>query len=507
MYDPDPEHGWSLSFAGCGFLGFYHLGVTHCLSDRAPHLLRNARMFFGASSGSMHCVTFLAGVPLARVVQVLTDLVRQVRSQSLGILHPSFNMHEYFREALHRHLPANVHQLVSGKVGISLTRVSDWENVLVSDFQSKDEVVDALLCSCFIPFVCGVIPPSFRGVRYVDGGITNSVPFFDTKKTITVSPFYGECDICPKAKSTNFFHVDVSKLNVHVCLQNCQLLFQMLFPPDVKPLVRPPCGCRVGGAFSPREGRRATPALRFTWRLGLQVLGEICLRGYLDAARFLEKNGFCDRPPPPCLSLSSEEREVLRLPRETRSLEASREGAGWWTRLEGDGLLDHLRRNLLPWDDSILQTVSPKLTAALSEVAKTRGGCLSKIRSFLPVKVLTYAMLPCTLPVESAVAAAHRLVTWLPDVPDDVQWLQSMACQACSRVTTHLFPTCRLASPQARGGTCGSHRDVAADTAAPDSAAGPEQGGPGGGGGEVGAAPGDRGLVPRGAPHCLTGFL
>ena len=64
MYDP--ERGWSLSFAGCGFLGFYHIGVTRCLSERAPHLLRNARRFFGASAGALHCAFFLSGVPLGR---------------------------------------------------------------------------------------------------------------------------------------------------------------------------------------------------------------------------------------------------------------------------------------------------------------------------------------------------------------------------------------------------------------------------------------------------------
>ncbi|XP_045042828.2 1-acylglycerol-3-phosphate O-acyltransferase PNPLA3 isoform X2 [Desmodus rotundus] len=398
MYDP--KYGWSLSFSGCGFLGFYHLGATQCLSDRAPHLLRDARMFFGASAGSLHCVSFVAGVPL--------DLVWKARSRTLGTLHPSFNMSQYFRDSLHRYLPDNVHQLISGKVGISLTRVSDLENVVVSDFQSKDEVVDAVLCSIFVPFFCGMIPPSFRGVRYMDGGVSNSIPFSDTKTTITVSPFYGEYDICPKVKSTNFFHVDVSKLSLRICLQNLYLLSQTLFPPDIK------------------------------------VLGEICLRGYLDAARFLEENGLCDRPPAPCPSLSSKELEVLTLPQETRSLEASREGAGWQTRLEGDELLDHLRRSLLPWDESILQTVSPELTTVLSEVARTRGGYMSKICSLLPVKVLSYVMLPCTLPVESAIAAVQRLVMWLPDIPDDVQWLQSIACQACSRVTKYLFPACRF---------------------------------------------------------------
>lgn len=60
----DPERGWSLSFAGCGFLAVYHIGATRCLSERAPHLLRDAHMFFGSSSGALHCVIFFAGIPL-----------------------------------------------------------------------------------------------------------------------------------------------------------------------------------------------------------------------------------------------------------------------------------------------------------------------------------------------------------------------------------------------------------------------------------------------------------
>lgn len=62
MYDP--ERRWSLSFAGCGFLGFYHIGATLCLSERAPHLLRDARTFFGCSAGALHAVAFLCSLPL-----------------------------------------------------------------------------------------------------------------------------------------------------------------------------------------------------------------------------------------------------------------------------------------------------------------------------------------------------------------------------------------------------------------------------------------------------------
>lgn len=42
----------NFSFAGCGFLGIYHVGVASCLKQHAPQLLKNAK-FAGASAGAM----------------------------------------------------------------------------------------------------------------------------------------------------------------------------------------------------------------------------------------------------------------------------------------------------------------------------------------------------------------------------------------------------------------------------------------------------------------------
>lgn len=36
-----------------------------------------------------------------------------------------------------------------------------------------------------------------------------------------------------------------------------------------------------------------------------------------------------------------------------------------------------------------------------------------------------------------------RLVEWLPYAPDDIQWLQSITSQICSRAIRHLLPTYR----------------------------------------------------------------
>ncbi|XP_052604473.1 1-acylglycerol-3-phosphate O-acyltransferase PNPLA3 isoform X1 [Peromyscus californicus insignis] len=393
MYDP--ERCSSLSFAGCGFLGFYHIGATLCLSERAPHLLGEARTFFGCSAGALHAVAFVCRLPLDQIMEILMDLVRKARRRNIGSLHPFFNINKCVRDGLQETLPDNVHQIISGKVYISLTRVSDGENVLVSDFHSKDEVVDALVCSCFIPFFSGLIPPSFRGERYVDGGVSDNVPLLDAKTTITVSPFYGEHDICPKVKSTNFFQVNVTNLSLRLCTRNLHLLSRALFPPDVK------------------------------------VMGELCFQGYLDAFRFLAENGICNGPQPG-LSLSSEETESEATPLCPEN-----------SSLVGDKLPASLYLTAVPWDESIQETLSPQLSTALSEAIKDRDGYLSKACNLLPIRILSYIMLPCTLPVELAIATVHRLVMWLPDLPDDIQWLQWATSQVCARVTMCLLPSTR----------------------------------------------------------------
>ncbi|XP_038833916.1 patatin-like phospholipase domain-containing protein 2 [Salvelinus namaycush] len=51
MFDLTKE--WILSFAGCGFLGIYHIGVASCLLEQAPYLIKGAAKIYGASAGSL----------------------------------------------------------------------------------------------------------------------------------------------------------------------------------------------------------------------------------------------------------------------------------------------------------------------------------------------------------------------------------------------------------------------------------------------------------------------
>lgn len=66
---------------------------------------------------------------------------KEARKRFLGPLHPSFNLVKTIRGCLLKTLPADCHERASGRLGISLTRVSDGENVIISHFSSKDELV------------------------------------------------------------------------------------------------------------------------------------------------------------------------------------------------------------------------------------------------------------------------------------------------------------------------------------------------------------------------------
>lgn len=133
-------------------------------------------------------------------------VVNEARSHSLGPFSPSFNIQTTLLEGLSKHLPADAHLRVNGRLHISLTRVYDGKNVIVSQYNSREDLLQALLCACFIPVFSGLLPPRFHGVRYMDGAFSDNLPTLD-ENTITVSPFCGESDICPRDQSSQLFHV------------------------------------------------------------------------------------------------------------------------------------------------------------------------------------------------------------------------------------------------------------------------------------------------------------
>ncbi|VFV22682.1 patatin-like phospholipase [Lynx pardinus] len=140
------EATWNISFAGCGFLGVYHIGVASCLREHAPFLVANATHIYGASAGALTATALVTGACLGEAGANIIEVSKEARKRFLGPLHPSFNLVKTIRGCLLKTLPADSHERASGRLGISLTRVSDGENVIISHFGSKDELIQFRCC-------------------------------------------------------------------------------------------------------------------------------------------------------------------------------------------------------------------------------------------------------------------------------------------------------------------------------------------------------------------------
>ena len=73
-----------ISFAGCGFMGIYHVGVSACLDAHAPHLLR--QRIFGSSAGALAGAMLVGGVPLDVMARSILGVARRAGQQMLGAL-------------------------------------------------------------------------------------------------------------------------------------------------------------------------------------------------------------------------------------------------------------------------------------------------------------------------------------------------------------------------------------------------------------------------------------
>ncbi|GFS27658.1 patatin-like phospholipase domain-containing protein 4 [Elysia marginata] len=184
---------------------------------------------------------------LVEVGEQLQALARELRSRPLGALTPGYSFARALRLLLDDVLPEDAHLLVSGKLHISLTAAAGQSggggergkkksasNELMTDFDTREELVEALVATSYIPLYAGLKMPVIRGKKYMDGCFSDNMPSFSTGRTITVSPFDGRSDIAPKAgqeaqKKAHFISLLNQEYQVNV--RNMKKGAHVFFPP------------------------------------------------------------------------------------------------------------------------------------------------------------------------------------------------------------------------------------------------------------------------------------
>ncbi|KAK2897587.1 hypothetical protein Q8A73_013967 [Channa argus] len=222
------EVPWSISFSGSGFLATYQLGVAKCLLNYAPWIIRTAPCVLGASAGSLVAAAVVCEMNPSTICDEMLHFAKKMKAFTLGPFNPSINVFHWLEFVLNKYLPSDAHQLASGRLVVGMTRLTDGKHIVMSEFHSKEDVVQALLCSCFVPGYCGMQAPSFKGVHYMDGGFSSMQPVLPSH-TLTVSPFSGEIDICP-TDTPCIWNIVVSGATLKGNMANSFRILNALYP-------------------------------------------------------------------------------------------------------------------------------------------------------------------------------------------------------------------------------------------------------------------------------------
>lgn len=136
----------------------------------------------------------MSGAPFEGVVAGALSIVTQLRSFFKKPTKGLVSVHDILERLIDSLLPQDAHEACNNRLGISLSKVA-WplENLFVTQFESRRELIDATLAGCFIPLWSGSMAfPTFRGQKCLDGGYSNNTPSFKQLDQQTNQP-YGSC--------------------------------------------------------------------------------------------------------------------------------------------------------------------------------------------------------------------------------------------------------------------------------------------------------------------------
>ncbi|GAQ79352.1 hypothetical protein KFL_000290010 [Klebsormidium nitens] len=180
----DPQQPLGFSFSAAGLLFPYHLGVCQKLMEAG--LLTDKTPLAGSSAGAIVSAALGAGVSPVEALQMTKDLAKDCRKNGTA-----GRLGAVLRGILHEVLPENCHEMCNGRVRVAVTQLFRWpRGILVDEFYSKQDVIEALITSSFIP---GYLAPAaanvFRDRYCIDGGMTLFMPPTAGEETIRVCAF------------------------------------------------------------------------------------------------------------------------------------------------------------------------------------------------------------------------------------------------------------------------------------------------------------------------------
>ncbi|KAK2966634.1 hypothetical protein RJ640_002332 [Escallonia rubra] len=230
------------SFSAAGLLFPYHLGVAQLLIEKG--YIKETTPLAGSSAGAIVCAAVASGASMQDALRATKILAEDCRLRGTA-----FRLGAVLRDVLEKFLPDDAHIRSNGRVRVAVTQIL-WRprGLLVDQFDSKEDLINAVITSSFIPGYLAPRPATmFRNRLCIDGGLTLFMPPTSAATTVRVCAF--------PASQLGLQGIGIS--------------------PDCNP------------------ENRATPRELFNWALEPaddSILDKLFELGYMDAAVWAEEN-------------------------------------------------------------------------------------------------------------------------------------------------------------------------------------------------------------------------
>ncbi|KAK2393120.1 patatin phospholipase domain-containing protein [Trifolium repens] len=172
------------SFSAAGLLFPYHLGVAHFLIQNG--YIKETTPLAGSSAGAIVCAVIASGASMEEALSATKILAEDCRSRGTA-----FRLGAVLRDILQKFLPDDIHIRSNGRVRVAVTQLL-WRprGLLVDQFDSKEDLINAVFTSSFIPGYLAPKPATmFRNRLCIDGGLTLFMPPTSASQTVRVCAF------------------------------------------------------------------------------------------------------------------------------------------------------------------------------------------------------------------------------------------------------------------------------------------------------------------------------
>ncbi|XP_065872308.1 uncharacterized protein [Euphorbia lathyris] len=172
------------SFSAAGLLFPYHLGVAQLLIEKG--YIKETTPLAGSSAGAIVCAVIASGNSMHEALQVTKVLAEDCRQKGTA-----FRLGALLRDVLEKFLPDDVHIRANGRVRVAVTQLL-WRprGLLVDQFDSKEDLINAVFTSSFVPGYLAPRPATmFRNRLCIDGGLTLFMPPTSAAQTVRVCAF------------------------------------------------------------------------------------------------------------------------------------------------------------------------------------------------------------------------------------------------------------------------------------------------------------------------------